>query len=338
MVDAHTDIMNSEKSEHHAWALLLAARERLDRKPDRSEYVFSYHETSCQVTTESAGEVSADLHVDDKNRWVIGSHLNQTIVQLLEFYLPVLGNPADCSQVIAHLGQSVDAQIATDSGDAFFVTGDENRKHLHRLRGLCHAVIVGAKTIIADDPRLTTRAVSGQNPVRVVIDPDVRLPISTGVFNDQASQTLVLFDERIAIEDPAILPESSDSLEYIPLQFVNRTLPAATVIEALANRGLTRVFVEGGGVTVSHFLNQGCVDRLQIATAPVLVGKGRAALQLPGVDCMANAIRPPYRLYRMGDDVLWDFDVSEQGALRQTKVIVADRSTPAEGPVFARLR
>ena len=338
MAQAHTDELDSENSEHHAWALLLAARERLDRNCDRSDYAFSYHARSCQIVAESPGKVSVDLCIDDKNRWVIGSHLNRAIVQLLEFYLPVLGNPADCSRVIAHLGQSVDAQIATDTGDAFFVTGDENRKHLHRLRGLCHAVIVGASTVVADDPQLTTRAVSGPNPVRVVIDPDVRLPTSTGIFNDEASQTLVLFDERIALNDHAGLCDTNECLEYIPLQFENRTLPAATVIQTLANRGLTRVFVEGGGVTVSHFLKQGCVDRLQIATAPVLVGKGRAALQLPGVECMADAIRPSYRLYRMGDDVLWDFDVSDQAALRQSQVIVADRSTPAEAPVFARLR
>lgn len=336
---AHTqnEKTSAEEPERHAWALLLAARERLDTKSERSDFTLSYQATTDQVSTERSGNGPIDLYIDKQNRWIIGAHLNETVAQLLEFYLPVLGVPTDCSRVIAHLGQSVDAQIATDQGDAFFVTGDENRKHLHRLRGLCHAVVVGAKTIIADDPQLTTRAVSGQNPVRVVIDPEARLPVSKGVFNDDASKTLVLFDERFAFTDAQRLRDDNDMLEYLPLKFNNRILPAATVIQALASRGLMRVFVEGGGVTVSHFLSQGCVDRLQIATAPILVGKGRAALQLPCIDRMADAIKPPYRLYRMGDDVLWDFDVSNQAALRYSQVVFAGSDTTKQVPLFSRL-
>ena len=77
---------------------------------------------------------------------------------------------------IGHLGQSLDGFIATHSGDAISVTGPENILHLHRLRALCDAVVVGAGTVAADNPRLTTRLVAGSNPVRVILDPACRLP------------------------------------------------------------------------------------------------------------------------------------------------------------------
>ncbi len=72
------------------------------------------------------------------------------------------------------------------------------------------------------------------------------------------------------------------------------------------------MFVEGGGVTVSRWMNAGLLDRLQVATAPVLIGAGRPALQLPPAINMDAAQRPPHRLYRMGKDVLWDFDLRAQ--------------------------
>ena len=93
------------------------------------------------------------------------------------------GNPA---LVIAQLGQSLDGFIASRTGDACFVTGEEDRKHLHRLRALVDAVVVGAGTVQADDCQLTVRAVSGQNPVRVVVDPHARIPHTTTVLTDPA--------------------------------------------------------------------------------------------------------------------------------------------------------
>lgn len=72
------------------------------------------------------------------------------------------------------------------------------------------------------------------------------------------------------------------------------------VVAALAELGCRRIFVEGGGVTVSRFLTEGCLDRLQIAVAPMILGSGRPALALPPLANLSEALRPPTRIFRMG--------------------------------------
>src|SRR5204863_7939602 len=94
---------------------------------------------------------------------------------LLDLYLPVSSATPGRPVTVGHLGQSLDGFIATPSGDSQFVTGDANLTHLHRMRALSGAIIVGAGTVAADNPQLTTRLVNGPNPLRVIVDPARRL-------------------------------------------------------------------------------------------------------------------------------------------------------------------
>jgi diaminohydroxyphosphoribosylaminopyrimidine deaminase/5-amino-6-(5-phosphoribosylamino)uracil reductase len=81
------------------------------------------------------------------------------------------------------------------------------------------------------------------------------------------------------------------------------------LLDVLAKRGLKRVFIEGGGMTVSRFLGRGCLDRLHLIVAPVLIGAGKPGLALPSWATMADCPRPPAAVHRLGDDVLWDLDL-----------------------------
>src|SRR5471030_3393847 len=109
---------------------------------------------------------------------------------LFDLYLPICRATAARPMAIGHLGQSLDGFIATHAGESQWVTGEENILHLHRLRALCHAVVVGAGTVAADDPLLTTRLVPGPNPLRVILDPARRLGADHRVFNDDTAETL----------------------------------------------------------------------------------------------------------------------------------------------------
>ena len=83
------------------------------------------------------------------------------------------------------------------------------------------------------------------------------------------------------------------------------------LLDKLEDCGLCILFVEGGGVTVSRFLQQGCLDRLHLAIAPVIIGSGREGLRLPEVLAMRDCLRPRHRIWPMGDDMLWDFDLRD---------------------------
>ena len=109
---------------------------------------------------------------------------------LLDLYLPICSATVEHPITVGHLGQSLDGFIATHAGESRYVTGQENIVHLHRLRALCDAVVVGARTVASDNPRLTTRLVEGPNPLRVIMVPARRLDASHRVFTDQEADTL----------------------------------------------------------------------------------------------------------------------------------------------------
>jgi diaminohydroxyphosphoribosylaminopyrimidine deaminase/5-amino-6-(5-phosphoribosylamino)uracil reductase len=224
---------------------------------------------------------------------------------LIDLYLPFCSATAANPLTIGHLGQSLDGFIATHTGESQWVTGHENVVHMHRLRALCDAVVVGPGTVAADDPRLTTRLVEGSNPLRVVLDPDRRLPSHHRVFTDGAADTLYVCartrvdsnKEQFGQATVVGISESDDGIDLTELMRI------------LRDRGCARVFVEGGGVTVSLFLQADLLDRLHLAIAPILIGDGRAAIRLPAPAALGDCHRPVYRVFRMGGDVLFDCDL-----------------------------
>jgi riboflavin-specific deaminase-like protein len=225
----------------------------------------------------------------------------------LELYLPICSASAARPMTIGHLGESLDGFIATQSGESQWVTGEQNLLHMHRLRALSDAVLVGAGTIAADDPQLTTRLVSGASPLRVVLDPGRRLGADYRVFTDNAAETLYVCARSLTDKsEHAVGRATIVGVDERP-DGVNG-IDAAAVIQLLRARGCSRVFVEGGGVTVSMFLEARLLDRLHIAIAPVFIGDGRPAIRISPSVALGECPRPAYRVFRMGGDILFDCD------------------------------
>jgi diaminohydroxyphosphoribosylaminopyrimidine deaminase/5-amino-6-(5-phosphoribosylamino)uracil reductase len=224
---------------------------------------------------------------------------------LLDLYLPISSATPDRPITIGHLGQSLDGFIATKSGDSRFITGPENILHLHRLRALCDAVVVGAGTVAADNPRLTTRLVAGSNPVRVVLDPACRLVAAHTVFCDSEALTL-----RACAAGAAMVAEARERGEQV-LEIAARAnvFDLRDLLRQLRARGYFRIFVEGGGVTVSSFLEAGLLDRLHIAVAPLLIGDGHPAVRMASRVRLQDCMRLQHRVFRAGDDILFDCDL-----------------------------
>lgn len=213
--------------------------------------------------------------------------------------------------VIAQLGQSLDGRIATRTGASHYINGEAARVHLHRLRAIVDAVVIGVGTLNADDPQLTVRHVDGPNPVRVVLDPAGRARPGSRIFHDGAAPVLHL---RLADTDgdPVIAP-GVETL-WLPAAEDGGMHPAR-VLEALAARGLHRVLVEGGAHTVSRFLQAGVLHRLHLLVAPMLIGSGRMGLELPPIDTLDEALRPPCQVFACGEDRLFDLDLESGSGL-----------------------
>jgi len=292
------------RSAADAWTLLLAlARLRRSHGLPERDAGFGWREDGTLAETDAADPLVA-ARWQPHAGWSVPGDVGEPDRAMLDLYLPVCTARPGRPFLVAHLGQSMDGRIATVSGDARFVTGEPNRRHLHRLRALCDAVIVGVGTVEADDPQLTTRLVPGDDPVRVVLDPRARIRPGAVVLTDRRAPTILAVDAACA---PRVANRAVPA-EEIRVPCNDGDLDLRALLSSLAARGLHALFVEGGGVTVSRFLAAGLVDTLQIAIAPVIIGSGRPGLQLPAVPAMSDCLRPAARAYRMGEDVLWSFD------------------------------
>jgi len=213
---------------------------------------------------------------------------------------PLLGNQAgDGCFVIGRMAQSLDGFIATSKGESYWISGPEDIAHTHRLRALCDAVVVGAGTVRADDPQLTTRLVEGPNPVRVIIDPGRRLTPDRRVFQGGPPTLVLCATDRIMADWPG-------TAEAVAVSCGPDGMAPGAIIQALAARGLRRIFIEGGGITISRFLTAGWLDRLHVTIAPVLIGSGVPAFPLPPTTALGEARRFDWTVHRVGRDILLD--------------------------------
>ena len=247
------------------------------------------------------------LQVHTSGRWETSVEVDAVAHDVMEMYLP-LRLRADL--VVAQIGQSLDGRIATESGHSHYVTGRADIRRLHRLRALVDAVVVGARTVASDDPRLTVREVEGDNPVRVVLDPDGRLDTGRNVFSDGAARTLVV--RRTPEKDAR--PSAADDVLMIPFTGADGFDPKM-ILRMLRDAGYRRVLIEGGGITVSRFVQAGVVDRLHVTVAPLLIGSGRPALTLSTIQSLDEALRPRCRHFRLGEDILFDLDLRTRASL-----------------------
>lgn len=244
----------------------------------------------------------------DDARWqtVLGWCADSAGDTLLHTLYEPLCRPGRDSYVVAHLAQSLDGRIATHAGVSQWLSGAEDLLHTHRMRALFDAVVVGANTVLHDDPQLTVRRCAGSSPVRVVIDPRRRLDGARRVFCDDSVSTLVLVDERAAVDDTCI-----GRAEIVRLPSTHGELQPGDIRNALAARGLRRLFIEGGGVTVSRFLAARALDRLQLTVAPVILGSGRPSVMLPEITHLRDSLRPRMRQFAFGSDVMFECDFGE---------------------------
>lgn len=219
-----------------------------------------------------------------------------------ELFGPLRAGKADDLVVIGQIGQSLDGRIATTTGRSHYINGAAGLAHLHRLRALVDAVLVGVGTALADDPRLTVRRVDGPNPARVVLDPRGRLPPSARLLTDDGVR-------RIVVTQAGARCEPSGA-EILALPAVNGHISPAAILSALARLGLRRVLIEGGADTVSRFLAEGCLDRLHVVVAPIILGDGRSSFALHPIDGVEEALRPPMRVHQLDGETLFDCDLS----------------------------
>ncbi|WP_424595077.1 RibD family protein [Bradyrhizobium sp.] len=218
---------------------------------------------------------------------------------------PLRRGTVDDLVIVGQIGQSLDGRIATESGHSKYINGPAGLVHLHRLRALMDAIVVGVGTALADDPQLTVRRVAGPQPARVVIDPKGRLGADARMFADDGVWRVLITAQGARCAPPS-------GVEIIALPTTDGQIAPSAILAALAGRGMRRMLIEGGANTVSRFLAAGCLDRLHVIVAPIILGAGGPGLILPSLERADQAPRMPIRVHKIEDDVLFDCDLSPQ--------------------------
>jgi len=237
----------------------------------------------------------------------VGEHESEAI-EITEAYTKFIlsGIPF----VTVKFAASLDGKIATREGDSKWISGDESRKRVHYLRYASDAIMVGVGTVLADDPLLTARCCSGrggkskQQPLRVIVDSQGRIPLTARLFAEPGRTMLAL--GRPVTADQQTTFARLDA-EVVALPAADERVDLAGLLALLGGRRITSVLVEGGGTLIGTLFDHDLVDKVVAFIAPVIIGgqDAKTAVAGSGVARVVDAIR----LYRvrsasLGDDLM----------------------------------
>ena len=208
--------------------------------------------------------------------------LNERFFTFMRSRLPFVG---------LKLAQTIDGYIADARGDSKWITSPEARKEAHRIRAEYDAILVGANTVLRDDPKLTVRFSAGKNPLRVVLDGRLRVSATASVFRTKAARTVLVTSREGAKKNKRTVDKLAKQGVSVLAIGTDDTIKPKEILLALASLGISSVLLEGGGATSSLFVEARLVDKLHIFVAPKILGGGIASLQFSAPPSLAKAIR-----------------------------------------------
>lgn len=177
--------------------------------------------------------------------------------------------------VVLKIAMTMDGKIATVKGESQWITGEEARLEGHKLRNELKGIMVGVNTIIADNPELTCRIEEGENPVRIVVDSKLRIPLDAKVVNDNLkNKTIIATTEMADKERLKVLKEKS--IDIITVKSKNEKVDLDNLLLSLAEKKIDSILLEGGAELNYSALEEGIVDEVNVFIAPKIVG-GRGA-------------------------------------------------------------
>jgi 5-amino-6-(5-phosphoribosylamino)uracil reductase/diaminohydroxyphosphoribosylaminopyrimidine deaminase/5-amino-6-(5-phosphoribosylamino)uracil reductase len=213
--------------------------------------------------------------------------------------------PPDRPSITIKIAQTLDGRIATRTGQSQWITCEPSRALAHELRATHDAVLVGIGTVLFDNPRLTVRLVEGPDPLRVVVDTTLRIPLTSHLLTDAPERTICA-----AAGDAPIERVRAIELVGARVLFGRRGdagLDLVDLLRRLRDDGIRSLMVEGGSGITTSLLRSRLVDRLVVCIAPKVLGSGLDAVGDLGIRDLAQALTFRETTVRqLGPDIVFD--------------------------------
>ena len=183
--------------------------------------------------------------------------------------------------VVMKAAMSLDGKIATRTGESQWITGPAARERVHQLRSALSGIMVGVQTVITDDPQLTSRIPGGKNPLRIIVDSTLLIPLEAKVLqNQELAKTIIATTERADRNKAALLEAAGIELLTVPAKDGRTDLKV--LMRALGERGIDSILLEGGATLNFSALQANIVDKVQVYIAPKLIGGETAKTPVGG--------------------------------------------------------
>jgi riboflavin-specific deaminase-like protein len=238
-------------------------------------------------------EISKSSYTDDIiiNKVIIfNCEINKSLKEIALIVIPLLMKYKKF--FIAQLGQSLDGKIALFNGNSHYINSKKSILYLHALRSICDGLLVGVNTIIKDNPLLTTRNMKGSSPMRIIIDPSLKLTNRLNIFKDGNKN--IVFTQKV----------SNKKLNNTIIYKLPKKNFTKLIYQKIIDLNFNYILVEGGATTISNFLEQELLDIMQFIIAPIIIGSGIDSIKLKSISSLKNALRPKSHLYKLGDEII----------------------------------
>ena len=236
---------------------------------------------------------NADLIISNKDI-IINKNIDLILRQSCEIIIPLLLK--NNNNFIGQIGQSLDGKIALNNGSSHYINEKESITYLHCLRSISDGVLVGVNTIIKDNPLLTTRKIKGPNPIRLIIDPTLKLTNKYKIFKDNNKNI--------------IFTNSSKEKKFINTTIVKFPKKNFTqnIYDYLEKTSLQTILIEGGPTTLSHFIELKLLNYMQFIISPTIIGSGIDSVRLKPISDLKNALRAKNTICKLGKEIIVTLD------------------------------
>ena len=236
---------------------------------------------------------NADLIVNGENI-TINTKINIILKQCIEIIIPLLLK--NNSNFIGQIGQSLDGKIALNNGNSHYINEKESIIYLHCLRSISDGVLVGVNTIMKDNPFLTTREIKGDNPIRLIIDPSLKLTNRYNIFKDNNKNIIFTNSSK---------EKKLKNTSIVKFPKKNFTL---SIFKYLKKTSLKTILIEGGPTTLSHFIEHKLINYMQFIISPTIIGSGIDSLKLKPISDLKNAISVKNTINKLGKEIIVTLD------------------------------